>query len=1325
MTQGPARDDGTPGDAAPAEMVSRHRYDRERRARVQAETLLEQLSSELFQANERLIAESRAVRAALEETEAMRRRADEALRQQSILSKALAALSGREGADAAMQALLETLCAEFDAADAWYVQATDTDLRISASARPGIAGRVLPFPAGLVDRPRRLTSHSAMAGARQAAGLPTASGETILAPLSIPGEEPGALLLVDMPAVGLVSGNLALLERVADLAVPALTALREARRNAVLVSLLEGRPPEPGGDVLDAPLEAVNRAFARLTDLQANVVVILDSLLSARLDETDEAIDTALEQLGRSTEADRVGVVLPFPAEGVNALRHVWRAPGSEAAGNPPHAPPEVAQRWRAVLAGGGDVLIGDVDRLPDTAVEKAWLKARGTRSLLVVPLLRDETLIGVLGVETIAAPRNFLSGEIHLVRSIAKVVASVVARREAEALLHAAHAETYEERARLDAILSAMPDLIVELDREGRFVTWYSGAVSVPEAVGDAFAGQRVEDVLPPDLAREARAVMAELDAGGRATTRNFPFAIPGSPRRWWQLSASLEGRQGYLFALRDITEAREQTAEIERLSEIARRTTNLVVVTGPDRRIDWVNAAFERTTGWTMDEVRGRKASDFLQCEKTDPETVLRLRRALDAGKPVLDEILNRSKTGRDYWVALDIQPLVDPAGMLHGFMAVETDVTERREQADALRRMAEDAAAARATLIAAVEALQDGFVLYDAEDRLVICNERYRQIYARSAEAIVPGARFEDILRFGLANGEYAEAVGREEDWLAERLERHRQAYSEIEQPLVDGRWLRIFEKATPEGGRVGLRVDITALKQAELRAMADRSAAMEASQDGIAIANADGRFVYMNRAHLEMFGFSGEDEVIGKPWDCLYAPREAEWLRANGLPALEATGRWSGEILGVGRDGRVVDQDVSMTRNHDGGILFISRDIAARRREAAERDRLREELDLAQRREVIGQAAAGLAHDFNNLLATIAGSAALIAETAGADGLAALGARRIVDASGKAAELVKRLMTIGGRRADPVRLDLRRPVQEAAELVRAGLGGALRLTVTLPEAPAEAVADPTDILQLVLNLAINARDAMAGGAGEISITLAPATAGDLAGPFAVGTVAEGRAYLALSVADTGPGMTPEVAAQAFKPYFTTKGDKGTGLGLAVVGSVVTGNGGAIRLQTAPGAGTRFTALWPLEAADEAETGGVGLTGRLDGRTVLVVDDQPEVLDVLTAFLESAGAEVAPCLDPEDALEALREDPGTWDLLVTDFDMAGMTGAELAEAARGLVPGIPAILVTALAGTAGRSGAAFDAVLAKPVTREALVLAAERAILRATPG
>lgn len=433
------------------------------------------------------------------------------------------------------------------------------------------------------------------------------------------------------------------------------------------------------------------------------------------------------------------------------------------------------------------------------------------------------------------------------------------------------------------------------------------------------------------------------------------------------------------------------------------------------------------------------------------------------------------------------------------------------------------------------------------------------------------------------------------------------------------------------------------------------------------------------------------------------------------------------------LSAGRE-RTVRSVLLLARGEDNQSLRIigtTQDVTAEQaqalalqeaRVAAERASLREELEIAQRREIIGLLAAGLAHDFNNLLATISGNAALIETALEPGSPAAAGAARIQAASDQAVGLVKRLLSVGARRSSGIRIDLREPLREAAELVRSGIRDPARLVVDLPEDPVELVVDPTDVLQVVLNLAINARDALADHGGEIAIRLAPATTADLEGPFAVGSPDPARRYVCLEISDTGPGMPLEVRDQVFRPYFSTKGDKGTGLGLAIVSSVVSGNDGAVRLDSSPGKGTRFRILWPSDAPEEAAKPlpVEGLTGSLQGKAVLAVDDQEDVLRVLTAFLGEAGAEVAPSTDPADVIEALRDDPGAWDLLVTDYDMPGMNGADLARLARDIRPDLPVVLVTAQPGLAGRAAADFDAVLGKPVQREALVTAAETAIL-----
>lgn len=1304
-------------------MISQSLYESEKRARLQAEAMLDAKNREIVEMNHRLVAEAEAVRTALSNTEAVRLREAVALKERSILTEALKALTGKSGADEAMQALLDVLKREIGGRDCFFIQRDGDHTVISVCADKKHQGHALPLPASMIGKSRRIAKMTNLVSGISWPGGADELLSTMIVPLEMPDEQTGAFLLGCDIAGRYSAGDLRTLEQVSRLAAQALQALREARRNTLLLGLIEGKPLERSEAVLDASFDAVHNAFSRLTEMQGQVVGILDALLAAPLDGIDTAIDAALDHMGRLTDTDRAYVFRLRPDGNFIDNTHEWCTSGIEPARDLlQELPVEMIDHWRANFETGAEVLIPDVAALPDTAPEKDLLLEQNIQSLLAVPMVENGVFNGFVGFDAVRELRNFLPGEVHLIRSVAKVIASVLARRDVEERLVSAHAETLAQRARLEGVLSAMPDLIVELDREGRYKSWHSGTFSIPDSVFNVFVNRLPEEVLPPDLAQILRAKLAELDAGAKVVSHTFEMSLMEPLVGCWQATASAIGDQGYVMALRDITEEKKKTAEIERLSEIARRTTNLVVVTDAKRRIEWVNEAFERTTGWTIDDVRGKNPGRVLQGPNTDPATVAKMRKALDRGEPVQVEVLNQSRYGREYWLSIDIQPLHDDAGGVQGFLAVEVDITEQREQAESLKKAAAEAALSRANLEKAVEALPDGFVLYDAEDRLVICNSRYRQIYELSAPAIVTGASFGSIIRYGLEVGQYPEAIGREEDWLAQQFAQHSEPDREFEQQLPDGSWLRVFEKAMPDGGRVELRVDITELKLAEQRAIADRAAAMEASLDGIAITDAEGRFVYTNRAHLEMFGYTDENELLGHTWSKLYAPDEVQWMETNAMPALMRDGGWSGEVVGLAKDGSPVDQDVSLTVNADGGLLCITRDISARRRERAERERLLNELQLAQRREMIGQMAAGLAHDFNNLLAIISGGATLIVEEAEPGGVMASGATRILSASDQAASLVKRLLTLGARQSSRVNLDLRRPVQEAADLVRSSLRAPARLSLTVPETPVETLADPTDVLQLLLNLAINARDALADSPGSISIRLSAPEYHVPTGAMPVGRLDPARRYACLTVEDTGPGMTPDVAAQILTPYFSTKGDLGTGLGLAVVSSVIEDNGGAMKLTTEPGKGTRFDVFWPVDAVDQPSAPAAPAfkgTGRLDGRMILVVDDQPEVLDVITAYLEAAGAEVAATTDPADVLDALRDDPGTWDLLVTDYDMPGMTGADLTEAAKAIVPNLPSILVTALAGEAGRSGSLFAAVLSKPIDRQSLVLQSESAL------
>jgi PAS domain S-box-containing protein len=1284
--------------------VSRARFNRERQARQEAEALLEVKSREIYDANAALRAETEALRSALNKLEEARVREVRARRESGVLFAAVDAMAGSASGTGALQKLLGAIRDGLDTGAAFLLRRDGGSATIIAATDAALVGLPCAADADAFTAP---VSHAVCVHP-----LDGSACGMIAVPFRVPEEGDLAIACMDHDPARLGPEELRILARVAEVAAAPLEAARLGRRNALLAALVEGtHVPQTGNEILDAPLEAVSRAFGELTTAQAQAVRVVGDVLAAQPGETDAAVMAALATIGGLLRLDLVAVV--ERGAGPAVFRGLWRAEGVL----------PVGEDGVAALALSREcALSAEEAQATDPDVAAAMAKA-GVGGLVAVPLaIPGGVPCTVVGC-TFGQPLRSVAGMLGLFRSVAVAVASVLAHRDVTAELAAG-------RNRLQATLAAMPDLLLEIDREGVFRDFHSGRIEVPDGIHHAFRYQRMEDVLPPALVREARRIMAAVDAGERMVPFTLPFDL-GTGERLFDLTATRMGATGYLFVMRDVTEARRQQAVIERLSEVARRTTNLVVVTDAEQRIEWANPAFEAITGYSLASVIGRRPGDMLQGPGTDKAETRRIGQALAARQAVRAELLNYSRTGREYWVDLDIQPLLTAQGELRGYMAVEIDVTERRRQEERLRETGAEAVAARRLLEAAVESLEDGFVLFDAEDRLILCNERYRAIYPRTAHVIVPGIRFEDILRHGLANQEYAEAIGREEEWLSTRMAQHRSESSVVEQQLVDGRWLRIIERATPDGGRVGLRVDITALKVAERQAVADRAEAMEASRDGIAILDRNRRLVYANAAFRREFAIPEDEDVTQTDWEGLFRPAIGAWIVSDVMPGMAAEGSWQGEIEGLSRDGRVVDQEMTLTLKSDGGVLVISRDISQRRLAATERARLDEDLRLAQRREAIAHIAAGLAHDFNNLLATISGCAALIEDDVETGSPAAEGVERILKASAQSAALVRRLLALGAQTRAPRAIDLRDPVQEAVDLARASIRAPARLSLHLTEATCPVEADPTDVMQVVLNLVINARDALTGGDGAIVVTLGLAGEEDLVGPFAIGNPDLTRRHYRLEVRDTGAGMSRDVAAQIFQPYFTTKGVSGTGLGLAVVASVMTALGGAVRLVTAPGEGTAFIVLWPDGPLQPdaprrdavAVLAGPGATvARLDGKAILVVDDDEAVLAVHGRMLEQAGAEIAPTTSPADVIEAVRDDPGAWDAILTDFDMPEIDGAALAAAVAAIAPGLPVILVTALPGWQGRaagSGNPFAAVLGKPTQRVALVSTVAAAI------
>lgn len=618
-------------------------------------------------------------------------------------------------------------------------------------------------------------------------------------------------------------------------------------------------------------------------------------------------------------------------------------------------------------------------------------------------------------------------------------------------------------------------------------------------------------------------------------------------------------------------------------------------------------------------------------------------------------------------------------------------------------------------------------DAFVCTDAHSHIVYWNEAAEQMFGWSAaealgetiDLIVPdrhrGAHHGGMAR--LRGGAPTRLVGETIEVPATTRAGH-----ELPVELSLGMWRD--EESNLPAGFVAIIRDVSARKRLEAERdatqerLAEQVAAIEAAHDGIAITDRDGCFVFMNSSHATMFGYPDRAAPLGLPWSDLYGPEELDRLTREAMPTLERTGQWRGEATGRRRDGTPIEQEISLSLRSNGGIVCVTRDISARLEAEREKARMREQLLIAQRHEAVGQLASGIAHDFNNLIAAISVSAALVQRAP--DAATRTAGERIQSAAGAAASLVDKMLSLGARKPKRERLDLRRVVADTGDLLRASLPAQHRLLLSLPEAPVIAAADATELMQVVLNLGINARDALRDRSeGRITIEIAPVAPGDPVPALALGTRPRGPAAR-ISVIDTGCGIAEADLDTIFQPYVSCKRDAGTGLGLAVVAGIVAGSGGGLAVRSTRDAGTVFDVFWPLDppallALAPAATAGAG---RLDGHMVLVADDNPAVVEQLTDLFERAGAEVGPCVDPRDALAALEDDPLAWTLLVTDYNMPGMSGAELAAAAWRLRPDLPVLLCTALpdayAGTAG-----FDAVTGKPIAADRLIAAAQSAI------
>jgi two-component system cell cycle sensor histidine kinase/response regulator CckA len=668
--------------------------------------------------------------------------------------------------------------------------------------------------------------------------------------------------------------------------------------------------------------------------------------------------------------------------------------------------------------------------------------------------------------------------------------------------------------------------------------------------------------------------------------------------------------------------------------LTDILEQLPTIVTLTDTELRVTWAGGSGydaapvdpEAIVGRTLYELFGERAVDGVPLDA---------HLAALAGETVTYEA--HTVAGRTYRTT--VQPLRD-RGALAGTVSVATDVTDIRSTHAQYRELVEG-------LPLVVYVLSDGRLSYvspQIEELLGYPAERWLTTPTFMVDVIHEDDRERVVAQLGDAGATRTTTV------------------VEYRVRAADGRvvWLRDRTRPLADSHlRQGFLVDVTAeltaieaLRESEAR----HRDLFDNANDMMYTADLEMTFTDVNNAFAEALGLSRAD-IVGRPVRELLTPesfaRVADALAEKLSGAAERT---QYEIDLIASDGRTIPADVSSrVIENDGrpvGVQGICRDLSGRRRSE-------EQLREAQKMETVGRLAGGLAHDFNNLLTAIGGYGELMARRLDHDEPARRDLEEIQKAAARASALTSQLLAFSRKQIlQPQTLSPNDVVRELETMLRRLLGEDAVLEARLAPEAGYVHVDRGQLEQVLVNLVVNARDAMPGGG---TVTIETRAAENDAG----------TSYVALSVADTGTGMDEATKARAFEPFFTTKPPgAGSGLGLSTVFGIVAQSGGQVDLQSAPGSGTRVTA-WLPQSAPPKPVAAPRPGDRAAGSTILLLEDEEVVRQLVREILEHAGYDVVEARTPAEALDLGAAAAPRIDVLLTDVVMPGMSGPQVASA------------------------------------------------------
>jgi len=809
-------------------------------------------------------------------------------------------------------------------------------------------------------------------------------------------------------------------------------------------------------------------------------------------------------------------------------------------------------------------------------------------------------------------------------------------------------------------ADLFKIPQGIIDGNDDAAQVLWITNTAKNPEQFAEKICYLNAH---PNEISRD------EIELKGGTILDRYSSPVVGQDGKYY----------GRIWTFRDITERKrveEASAAQQRLLDsLIAAVPDLIYFKDRESRFVRINEAFARRSG-LIDVKAALGKTDFdLFGEQHARQAYEDEQRIMATGQPMINKEEREDwPDGRITWATSTKLPMFDNSGKIAGIMGISHDITDLK-RADVLLRRTEEL---YRNAIAGADA-----VPYSSDLKTksyVFMGEGIQQLIGYAPHE-VNDALWQKIIQKSVMLGETA---GLDKDEAARRVAsgdiRHWRCDMCITTRDGKTRWiadasvLKLDESGQPIGS-MGILQDITERKLAD--ESANRLAAIiEYSDEAIISETLKGIITSWNSAAEKMFGYT-PSEIIGQPLQVLVPPdylhEEVEILA--GFARGELVRHF--ETVRIRKNGQRFDVSttISPIKDSDGKIIGASKII----RDITERKRLEAQLVQSQKMETVGKLAGGFAHEFNSILTAIIGQSELLLGDLPAGSPLAKNATEISKAAGRAARLTQQLLAYGRKQfLQQEILDLNRVIASMESMFHHLMGIEVD-TQIVPAPDLQAVkADAGQIEQVIMNMAINARDAMPNG-GKLTLE----TANVSFDPESVGRYPELKPgnYVMLAITDTGMGMSEEVKARIFEPFFTTKGvGQGTGLGLSTCYGIVKQSGGHISVYSEPGRGTTFKIYLP-QVEQKAKIS----IQRLDSpdlprgtETILLVEDDPALREMAATLLRRLGYTVLTAANGIEALSVKHErSTGHIDLLFTDVVMPHMSGKELADRVRALYP------------------------------------------------